>query len=280
MVRLLSLLITLGVLGGGGAFVFFEKPDLYKQILGYFQNESFSSLEVRFTEEQILKKEGASLLRDKRQSFLPAVLEFYPYALFEIKYAAPDDKTYEGLLLWGLSDGEIVLDTTTWETTNGYADCLESRADKQDLAIIRALYRAPGQMLVEESLGQASGLKKELLPNFLEKCKKKKLIVQTRGAYRLHLFEPKLTRLPETKINQWLITKSYNSQEKVSKKFSLRAVEKMAHIAFDNELYIKNVQEIYLPVYRLTVQNPDGTRLIAHYNALNGMPLHIKRLYS
>jgi hypothetical protein len=96
----------------------------------------------------------------------------------------------------------------------------------------------------------------------------------------LHLFEPKLSAIPATKINQWLITKSYTSQEKAPKRFSLREVEKMAHFAFDHDLAIKNAQEIYLPVYRLTIQNPDGTRFVTHYNALNGMPLHIKRLYS
>ena len=78
------------------------------------------------------------------------VLKYYPYFLLDVKY--PDQsKTREGVLLWGLNNGEMVLNTETWESTHGFRDCLECQAGRSDFKILQALARRQGMMPVEES---------------------------------------------------------------------------------------------------------------------------------
>lgn len=277
--RFISYLLTLIFLSGGAAWLWRERPEARSFINDFINKGEFHTLEARFSQEEIMAKEAKNLLKDKKHTFLDPKLEFYPYALFEVKYTKQDHKTYEGLLLWGLEDGELVLDTSSWETTHGFQDCIAQDADKNDFKIIRAISKNKFYTLDRDRISKDLNVDPDILDNLLENCRKKKLIVQKGNAFRLHLNEPKLTSIPETKIDQWLVTKPYNNAYCVPKKYSVAAVEKVAKLAFDNDFTIRNVSEVYLPVYCITVQNPDNTQLVTHWNALNGKRIYAKRFH-
>ena len=64
------------------------------------------------------------LLKDTDHVFLEPTLKFVPYLLMDVKYIRTQDKTGEGVILWGLVDGEMVINTGTWEKTHGFTDCI------------------------------------------------------------------------------------------------------------------------------------------------------------
>ena len=46
----------------------------------------------------------------------------------EVKYTTSDDKTHESIMLWDLTDGEMVINTKNWEKTHGFGDCITADA--------------------------------------------------------------------------------------------------------------------------------------------------------
>jgi hypothetical protein len=277
--RFLSYLFSLAMLVSGAFWLWKERPEVRSYVQNYITSGEFHTLEARFSDQEIMARESKTLLKDNKYSFLEPKLEFYPYALFEIKYTKNNNKTAEGLLLWSLDDGELVLDTATWETTHGFEDCISQKADKNDFKILRALSKNRNYSLDRDKLMKEANVESDILDNMLDNCRKKKLIVQKGSTYRLHLNDPKLTNIPETKIDQWLVTKPYSNANCIPKKYSIGEIQKIAELAFDSDFAIRNVSEVYLPVYCITVQNPDNTHLITHFNALNGKRIHNNRLH-
>ena len=91
--------------------------------------------------EQIVDAHRKELLGGGKKSLQNTTLKYYPYLLLDVKY--PDSsKTREGVLLWGLTDGEMVLNTDTWESTHGFRDCLECQAGRNDFKMLQALAAA------------------------------------------------------------------------------------------------------------------------------------------
>jgi hypothetical protein len=277
--RFLSYLISLGLLVSGALWLWKEKPEVRSFVQNIISKGEFHTLEARFTEDQIMTRERKNLLKDNKHIYLEPKLEFYPYALFEVKYTTNSNKTVEGLLLWSLSDGELVLDTANWQTTHGFEDCITQKADKNDFKILRALAKNRNHTLDRDKISKELRIENDILDNLLENCRKKKLIVQKGTSFRLHFNEPKLSSVPETKIDQWLVTKPYKNANCVSKKYSIAEIEKIAQMAFDTDFTVRNVSEIYLPVYCITVQNPDNTTLTTHWNALNGKRIFATKLH-
>jgi len=48
------------------------------------------------------------------------------------------------------------------------------------------------------------------------------------------------------------------------------AAVKTAKAAFGDDFAIRKTTEIFLPVYSIVVQNPDGSHMTTYWNALNG----------
>src|ERR1700741_1266183 len=111
-VILLTLLVAIGI---GGWWVW-NSPEWKSTLEGYVENGEFLTLEARYSPEQLMREHHAELLADAQHSFQDPVLKFYPFLLLDAKYTHSDKKTREGVILWGLTDGEMVLDTESWET--------------------------------------------------------------------------------------------------------------------------------------------------------------------
>jgi hypothetical protein len=262
---------------GGSLFVFWgwnNLPDTRNLVLDFFHAGKFQTLEVHYTAEKIMDDHRKELLKDNEHSFLSPTLTFHPYLLMEVKYIHSEDETNENFVLWSLMDGEMVIDTETWETTRGFTDCIQARADRDDFKVINVL-ASHGSSLDREALLKHLNVEDELLNAWLTKCKAKNLIVQIGNNYRLHLQDPVLEVVPETKISHWLVTKNAKDTERVAKRFWPSEILAIAKASFGHDFTIRKTKEVFLPVYNIVVQNPDGSQLTTYWNALNGKQLSL-----
>lgn len=254
------------------SWVWFNYPEARAYVYDFLSKKKFSTLEVRFTAENIMEVHKKDLLKDSSHVFLEPVLKFHPYLLMEVKYTRSQEKTGEGLVLWSLIDGEMVINTSSWEMTHGFKDCIGSGADKEDFKIINIL-AARGGSMDRETLSKNLNVDNDVLDQWIENCRRKNLIVQNGNNYRLHFQNPKLQVIPETKIDQSIVKKSGKYASRITKKFRPSQIENIARSAFGNDFAIRKKTEIFLPVYSIIVQNPDGSLMTTYFNALNGKKL-------
>ena len=267
--RSVVLLFTYFVLGLGAIFSWVYFPGFRLKVEELVSAGTFQTLEVRYSAEAIMDAHRKDLLKDGEHVYLEPTLKFVPYLLMEVKYNRSREKTGEGVILWGLVDGEMVISTNTWEKTHGFTDCIASNATRQEFKIINAL-ASKGGTLDREGLSKFLNVENHILDSSIESCRNKSLIVQNGNTYRLHLQNPKLQVIPETRLEQWLVTKGTKRALRVKKRFRASQIENIARAAFGNDFAIRKTAEIFLPVYSITVQNPDGSQGTSYWNALNG----------
>ncbi len=238
------------------------------RILQYVDNRDIVTLEARFLPEQIVEAHRQELLDHDKRNLQSTTLKYYPYLLLDVKY--PDDqKTREGVLLWGLADGEMVLNTESWETTHGFRDCLECQATRSDFKVLQALARRQGSLSTEE-LQKELRIEREVLNTWIEGAKQKHLIVQKGQLLQLHFENPKLLVTPQTKIKQHLVSKPLGDGQKMPRIYSRNQIMGTIQSAFGHEFKIRSEQEVFLPVYSLEILNPDGSVQVSEWNALTG----------
>lgn len=263
-IKLLALLI----LSVGGWWLWENNREIQAQLLSYIENGDILTLESKYTPEQIMDDHQQELLGNAKRSYQDAVLKYYPYLLLEVKYTA-DKTSREGVILWGMEDGEMVLNTNTWETSHGFKDCLECDANRTDFKIINVLASHQGSFSIE-GLQQELHLEQDTLEPWIESARRKHLIVQNGNILQLHFENPKIRVNPQTQITQNLVSKPTASTQKVIKKYSKNQIMKVAKAAFGNDFTIRGDKEVYLPVYSLSVLNSDGSIHTSDWNALNG----------
>lgn len=262
-------LLTVLTFGLGAFCSWFFSPTFRTRVEHILSSSTFQTLEVRYSAEAIMEAHKKELLKDSEHVYLEPTLKFVPYLLLEVKYNRSRDKTGEGVILWGMVDGEMVINTNTWESTHGFTDCISSNATRQEFKIINAL-ACRGGTLDRDGLSKHLNVENSILDSWLESCRNKSLIVQSGNTYRLHLQNPKLQVTPETRLEQWLVTKATKHALRVKKRFRASQIENIARAAFGTDFAIRKTTEVFLPVYSITVQNPDGSLGTSYWNALNG----------
>ena len=275
--RIISTLLTLAGLGYGAYWANLNYPELRIKAMEYVNSGNFHTLEARFTAQQIMDINKRVLLKDERHHFLEPTVKFSPYLLMEVKYTHPGQGTGEGVILWDLLEGEMVLNTNLWEKTHGFADCITANLEKNEFKIVNALAEKGG-ILDRESLLRTLQIENDILGNWLNNCRRKKLVVQQGNQYRLHLQRPRLAVIPETLIDDRLVTKSYKSTERLPKRFSHSQVKRIAEAAFGQDFAIRHTLDVYLPIYCITIENPDGSLHSSYWNAINGHQLSFTSL--
>ena len=270
--RILFSLLTLGAACYGLWWVLGTHPDVKSKVEEILNTGSFHTLEIRYTANQIMEANRKRLLRDNRHKFLEPSMKFYPYLLLEVKYPSSIKKTKEGVILWDLIDGEMVIDTKQWEKTHGFGDCINANTDRHEFRVINALAHKGGSA-DRDALSQALHVENDVLDAWIESCRRKQLIVQSGNHYRLHLEKPSLKIIPSTKLDERLVTKPHRNADRIPNRYSLSQIEKITKAAFGNEFAIRKTTDIYLPVHCIVVQNPDGSIHISHWNSLNGRRL-------
>ncbi|MBS0627653.1 MAG: hypothetical protein JSS09_05520 [Verrucomicrobia bacterium] len=267
--KLLFFFSILGCLGYGAFWTLQKHPDLTGTLQEIIPSSEFHTLEIRYTPEQIMESHRGELLKSGRHKYLETETRFYPYLLMEVKYSISSKKTEESLILWDLSDGEMVLNTKGWEKTHGFGDCLTAGTSRREFSIIRLLAKKGGACERQEIINNLH-LENETLDSLLESLKRKQLLVISGNRYRLHLENPNLKATPVTQMHERLVTKTGKRSKKVSKRFSLSQVERLTKAAFGDEFAIRHTTDVYLPVHSIIVQNPDGSLHTSLWNALNG----------
>lgn len=264
------LLIALLLSFSGGTYLTWNRlPQVRSKIEELMNGTTFQTLEVRYSAESIMEAHRKDLLKDSDHVFVEPSLKFIPYLLMDVKYTRSQEKTGEGIILWGLVDGEMVINTSTWEKTHGFTDCITSNATRQEFKIINAL-ASRGGTWDREGLSKFLNLENNILDTWVESCRKKSLIVQMGNSYRLHLQNPRLQVIPETKLEHWLVTKPSKHAQRVKRRYRPAQIEVTARAAFGHDFAIRKTTEIFLPVYSIVVQNPDGSQMTTYWNALNG----------
>lgn len=275
--RAVTFLATLLVLGLGGFAAWTYMPGFRAKVEDYITAGTFQTLEVRYTADTIMEMHRKELLKDNAHVYLEPSLKFVPYLLMDVKYSRPNDKTGEGVILWGLVDGEMVINTSTWERTHGFTDCIASSATRQEFKIINAL-ASRGGVWDRDGLSKFLNIENNLLDTWVDSCRKKSLIVQSGNTYRLHLQNPRLQVIPETRLEQCLVTKPTKKAVRIKRRYRAGQIQTVARSAFGGDFAIRKTREIFLPIYSIVVQNPDGSIATSYWNALNGKrlvsPLH------
>lgn len=246
-------------------------------VADYVDNGEFLTLEARYTPQQIMEGHKKELLASSSHTFQDPNLRFYPYLLLEIKYTQGDRKSREGVILWSLVDGEMVLNSDTWEHTHGFEDAIRAKATPQEFKVLNALAKGNGA-LTRDQLQTELHLERDIFEPWLESARQKHLITVRGDLIQLHFQDPKLIASPQTKINQRLVSKPYNHAQRVVAKYSQADIERTAKAAFGSDFTIRNATKVYLPVWSIEVMNPDGSILSSDWNALNGQRIQPRYL--
>ena len=252
-----------------GAWYVSTQDDTLSFFMQYVDNSEFTTLKARITPEQLMERQRKELLVDHQHSFQDPGLKLHPYLLMEVKYTQPDKRSREGVVLWSLVDGEMVINTDTWEKTHGFEDAINAGATRNDFKLMHALMKNKGTATVDQ-LQNELHVEKETLETWINSSLAKHLIVQKGNQLQLHFQDPKLSLLPETRLTDWLVKKPYNHAQKVSGQFSSNQIQKIAKAAYGEDFTVRNTTEVYLPVYSLHVLNPDGSTFTTYWNALTG----------
>jgi hypothetical protein len=267
--RLITILVVALLVGWGGYYAFKHSEPIRQFAHNALPSGEFRTLEIRYSAEEIMQSHKNELLKNSSYSFLEPKLLFYPYLMMDVKYAKGRGATGEGILLWGLNDGEMVIHTGTWEKTHGFEDCLAAKADKNDFKIIQTLVENGG-IIDREKLYGFFNVDQEVIDRWTESCRIKKIIATGGNQLRLHLQNPLLKTEPATILDQPLVTQPAKHFHKVKGEYSTNQIKHFAQIAFGYDFAIRRTQEVYLPIYALAVQNPDGSVFTTYWNALNG----------
>lgn len=264
----MACLLTVLVLGGG--WWGWNHSDRLHDFLGdYIERGEFLTLEARYTPDQIIEQHRRELLSDASRQVQEPALRFAPYLLMEIKYAPTDKRTREDVILWSLADGEMVIDTEQWETTHGFEDALRADATRQDFRIMQALAKNQGTMTYDQLL-QELRVEEDILDAWLSAARQKQLITLRGNQIQLHFQNPKISVAPFTRIHQALVTKPYSHAKQIPRHYSRSQIERLTKATFGPDFAIRHIKEVFVPIYEISVLNPDGTIFTTSWNALNG----------
>lgn len=271
MFRLISsslMILALGIC----SFWAWNNTELREELVGYIENGEFLTLEARYTPEQIMQSHQHELIVDSEHSFRIPRLKFQPYLLMEVKYADSSHKSKEGIILWSLLDGEMILDMKTWEKSTGFNEAILARANGHDFKILNTLVRRGGSIPIQK-LQEELNVEYRQSAEWIDSVLDKNLVIQSEGHLKLHIPNARFNVKPQTKINQWLVSKPYSHALRDPKKYSPKQIEKIALAAFGTNFKINHSKEMYLPIYTIDVENSDGSIISTEWNALTGQRL-------
>lgn len=254
-------------------FVWFTKeqhPKWKEELMHFFDSRPCAVIEAKFTPEQIIEMNRKSLLRIHKYQYLPPVTKLYPCLLLDVKYSPSPNKTKEDLILWDLIDGEMIINTKDWKKTHGLSDCIRENSSKLELQILLTLARHKGSLHCD-SLLQLLHWDKPTFTAWIESCRRKSLVTQHENMVRIHMQEPLLSSTPKTIFHENLVTKMDDSgTTRLSNRFSSCQIKRIASLVFGEEFSIRNMKRVFLPIYIITVQNPDSSLQTTYWNALTG----------
>lgn len=251
-------------------FIFGEGIGSYFETLQiYAEGGQRQVFEPKISAEQLMNQKRSELLKNSAHTYHKASLMLAPYILMETKFVDEQNRSKEGWLLWSEVDGEIVLDTDSWQTTHGYRDTLQNGADESDYLLIHALIRRQGSS-AKELLRRDLKLEKDLFEKKLKSASQKNLIVLVGDTLKLHMHNPKIAATPPTEINHPFVLKEVDLASLIPREFSDSTIQKAAKASFGKNFTVRSSKEVFLPLWKIEVKKPDGSLSISYWNAVNG----------
>lgn len=237
-----------------------------------------STLESNFFPNEIIRSNKELLIACTHGTLSPPQLMFFPYLLLDVKFSRGGifkSDTKEGLVLWSLVDGEMVLDTATWERSKGFEDCLMFSANKQNFKILKTLSFLGG-VSSRENLYSVLGEPKKKIDDWINDCCHKNLVTTNGAKVRLHFKHPKLEMKPYTDFKHPIVSYKVPKSVKIRhQEYSPAQIKEIARLAFGQDFVIRREQKIFVPVYKLTVINPDDSIWVSYWNAINNKRLDV-----
>ncbi|MCF7806048.1 MAG: hypothetical protein K9M07_01930 [Simkaniaceae bacterium] len=276
--KTLFYLMTLLVLSIGAWWGDRTHPEYRAKVIDFFSPDNFNTLEVKYTAEQLMDTQMFALLKSDEHRYLDPETKYYPYLLMEVKYPVDERTTNEGVILWDMIDGEMVINEQNWEKTSGFGDCIKAKVDKSEFKIINLLAQRGGNM-DRDTLSKYLRVENEILDGWIESCRQKKLIVQSGNDYRLHMQTPRLHVIPETHVSDKLVTKTFRKGGRIPRRFSPAQIKRISEAAFGSDFVVRKATKVFLPVCTISVENPDGSMHTSYWNTLNGKELSFYTLF-
>lgn len=275
--RILSTLFCLGIITLLGVWVWEKNPKIAETIKSYFDKGDHLTLEARFTPDEIMKNNRSSLIVDDGDSFREAKLKYHPYLIIDAQYTTPSGKKKEGTLLWSMIDGEMVLNTDTWDKSHGFQEALLANASQNEFKIITTLAKNGGKMGIVE-VEKELNIDNSTLTPLVASAQSKHLMKQQGDILSLHFQDANIPEVPKTKINHWLETKLYNHTQRLPKRFSFTQIERLAKGAYGDDFTIRSIDEIAVPVYSIEVVGSDGSLHTSFWNGVSGKQINPRSL--
>lgn len=242
--------------------------DWKEEVVHYVHNADLLTFRARYSPEEILSSpEGIAWLAGEHGE-IKSTVKYYPYLLIDLKYTE-GKQSREGRLLWGFNDGEMVLDTETWETTHGFRDCLDAAATRDDCKILQTL-AAAGGILSLDDLQRKLQVRSEPFQKALDQVVKKHLVVIRRGDAALHFEKPRLAQVPNTRLHTAFLTRPSSNEIRVARNYSKEQIVRLVRAAFGDHLKIREMREAALPVVQIELRYTDGTARQSEWNSLTG----------
>ena len=236
------------------------------------------TFEAAYTPEEIMQRHEKELLKGHNHAYGKASVKFLPFLLMDVKYSKADKSTQEAQLIWNLENGEMVLDTQTFDTTHGFEDCINAKALDDDFRILHALQRHGGKA-TKEALAAELGMDQAVLFDRLEALRKKHLVAIKLDTVRIHLESPLLQVQPQTRIYHYFVTKNVLAESQIAQRYSKDQIRKIAKAAFGPDFAIRSEHLLFVPIFQINIQNPDGSTLKTYWNAITGKKIELKRFW-
>ena len=278
MLRYLSLLLFVAACG----YCAWYGVEHYDELIAYVSpsqraEKPILTFEASCTPEELMKSHEKELVKDANHALSKANVQFLPFLLMDVKYVRPDKKTEEAKLIWSMENGEMVLDTQSFETTHGFEDCIKAKALDDDFRILHEVQRHNGQM-TKEALCQALGMDPDIVFERLEALRRKHLVAIRGDMVRIHLDSPLLHVQPQTKVYHYFVTKIVPGTSEIVPHYSKDQIRRIAQACFGPDFAIRQEHILYVPIFQINVQNPDGSTQKTYWNAVTCKRIELKRL--
>jgi hypothetical protein len=254
---------------GFAAFWGYHHTDRLEQFVRSKDHEdTIDTFETALQPEEILAKQS-KLLLTPQHSFGPVTLFFAPHLLLNVKYS-PDGRSSKACTaLWDLTNGELVLDTNTFHHTQGFADCLVSQASADDFRILHTLSRRGGSLSKEMIIKELGG-DDDIICERIENLKKRHLIIVSNDIVRIHVESPLIKIEPSTTITRPVVHRTIVYGSLLTGDYTKSDIQALVQAAFGQDLAIRSTRLVYIPIYEVQVNNPDGSIRKTLWNAICG----------
>jgi hypothetical protein len=174
-------------------------------------------------------------------------------------------------MLWDLIDGELVLDTNSFDHTQGFADCITSQANADDFRILHMLTKKGA--LSKEELSLELGTDAQVVCDHIENLRKRHLVIVANDVVRVHVESPLLKVEPLTSITRPFVQRKILHKDELRTVYTKSDVERLVKAAFGQDVAIRSSRPIFVPIYEIQVLNPDGSLRRTFWNAISGKEL-------